>query len=176
MRDLSLRQFPFANCGRPRFQAQIPFVFKGSWPDQPNLRDWRRGDFQSLNGFCLFLSEPRPIWFGRRKPQFFSSLTFHADRTFYGGLAAWHAIRDTISERGATRRCARVRVPFPVSPSFPGWTANANRRRRGQRPVYVKTWFACSDHGNSAAAIRSMIDMAGGLRVRTSVSRTLGAR
>ena len=46
---------------------------------------------------------------------------------------------------------------------------NATRRQRGSLPDYSNTRFACSNHGNSATAIRSLIDMAGGLRVMTRV-------
>ena len=106
----SLRQLPFANSRRRANGDEIPLAFKGVWPDRPNLRDWRSADFRSLNGFRLFPSEPRRIWFGQRKRNVSSRLPIRVDRTFHRSSAARHSIRDTRSGRGAVCRCARLRM------------------------------------------------------------------
>ena len=117
---LSLRQLPFANSRRRANGGEIPLAFKGVWPDRPNLRDWQGGDFRSLNGFRLFLTEPRPIWFGRIKLNSYSALTFGSDRTFYRSSAARHSIRDTRSGRCAVRGCAGLRMRQPEWPDRKG--------------------------------------------------------
>jgi hypothetical protein len=108
--SLSLRQLSFANPLQPCVSAQISFCFKGVCRKRPNLRDWQDGDFRSLNGFRLFPSEPRRIWFGQRKRNVSSRLPIRVDRTFHRSSAARHSIRDTRSGRGAVCRCARLRM------------------------------------------------------------------
>ena len=87
--------------------------YTAAWPDFTpalTLRDWQDGDFRSLNGFRLFPSEPRRIWFGQRKRNVSSRLPIRVDRTFHRSSAARHSIRDTRSGRGAVCRCARLRM------------------------------------------------------------------
>ena len=76
--------------------------------------------FWSLNGFRLFLTEPRPIWFGRIKLNSYSALTFGSDRTFYRNSAARHSIRDIRSGRCAARGCAGLRMRQPEWPDRKG--------------------------------------------------------
>ena len=118
--DWSLRQLPFANSRRRANSGEIPPCFKGVWLDRPNLRDWQGGDFRSLNGFRLFPSKPRGIWFGQRKRNVPSRLPIRVDQTFHRSSAARHSIRDTRSGRGAVRRCARLRMRQPEWPDRKG--------------------------------------------------------
>jgi hypothetical protein len=118
--SLSLRQLPFANSRRRANSGEIPPCFKGVWLDRPNLRDWQGGDFRSLNGFRLFPSKPRGIWFGQRKRNVPSRLPIRVDQTFHRSSAARHSIRDTRSGRGAVRRCARLRMRQPEWPDRKG--------------------------------------------------------
>ena len=119
-RSRPLRQLPFANSRRRANSGEIPPCFKGVWLDRPNLRDWQGGDFRSLNGFRLFPSEPRGIWFGQRKRNVPSRLPIRVDQTFHRSSAARHSIRDTLSGRGAVRRCARLRMRQPEWPDRKG--------------------------------------------------------
>ena len=109
-KSLSLRQLSFANPLQPCISAQISFCFKRVCRNRPNLRDWQDGDFRSLNGFRLFPSEPRRIWFGQRKRNVSSRLPIRVDRTFHRSSAARHSIRDTRSGRCAARGCAGLRM------------------------------------------------------------------
>ena len=134
---LSLRQLSFANPLQPCVSAQISFCFKGVCRKRPNLRDWQDGDFRSLNGFRLFPSEPRRIWFGQRKRNVSSRLPIRVDRTFHRSSAARHSIRDTRSGRGAVRRCARLRMRQPEWPDRKGLQNRLfrHRARTARRPL-----------------------------------------
>ena len=132
-----LRQLPFANSRRRANSGEIPPCFKGVWLDRPNLRDWQGGDFRSLNGFRLFPSKPRGIWFGQRKRNVPSRLPIRVDQTFHRSSAARHSIRDTRSGRGAVRRCARLRMRQPEWPDRKGLQNRLfrHRARTARRPL-----------------------------------------
>jgi len=74
--------------------------------------------FSVSEGFRLFPTEPRRIWFGQRKANVSSRLPFRANRTFHRSSAPRHAIRDTRSGRGAVRRCAGLRVLYALNAAW----------------------------------------------------------